>query len=259
MPMPDGPMLASFLSENEDVIVAVGTVLLAFAVAEVVDKILKGRAVQIGERVAGGRLSPVADTRLRLIRRLVFATIIVLGIGFALWKFDSVRNVATGVLASSALLGLIVGFAARQTLANTIAGISLVISQPVRVGDLVTFEEQTGEVEDIRLSYTSIRCDDGRRLIVPNERLAQSSIVNHTVVDPRVRVEVDVWLPSDGDADEALELLTTDDVDARVAEITSDGIRLVAATDAASPHERGRVAAKLRQDSLRKLRTKALS
>jgi small-conductance mechanosensitive channel len=252
-------MLASFVSDNEDVIVAVATVALAFLIAEVVDRILKGRALEIGERVVGGQLSPVADTRLRLIRRLVFVTIIVVGIGFALWKFDSVRTVATGVLASSALLGLIFGFAARQTLANTIAGISLAISQPVRVGDLVTFEEQTGEVEDIRLSYTSIRCDDGRRLIVPNERLAQSSIVNHTVVDPRVRVEVDVWLPSDGDADEALAQLATDAVDARVAEITSDGIRLVVATDAAHPRERSIVAARLRQDSLRKLRNKALS
>jgi small-conductance mechanosensitive channel len=252
-------MLASFLSDNEDVVVAVATVLVAFVVAEIVDRILKGRAVEMSRRVAGGHLSPVADTRLRLLRRLVFVTILLVGIGFALWKFDSVRNVATGVLASSALLGLVVGFAARQTLANTIAGISLAISQPVRVGDLVTFEEMTGEVEDIRLAYTSIRCEDGRRLIVPNERLAQSSIVNHTVVDPSVRVEVDVWLPSDGDADEALELLSANGVEVRVAEIASDGIRLVVATDAANPRERRAIAAKLRQDSLRTLRNKALS
>ena len=98
------------------------------------------------------------------------------------------------MLASSAVLGLVVGFAARQTLANAIAGVLLAITQPIRIGDLVTFEEETGEVEDVRLTYTYIRLDDGRRLIVPNERLAQSSIVNHTVVDPRVQVEVSVWL-----------------------------------------------------------------
>ena len=92
------------------------------------------------------------------------------------------------------MLGLVVGFAARQTLANAIAGILLAITQPIRIGDLVTFEEETGEVEDVRLTYTYIRLDDGRRLIVPNERLAQSSIENHTVVDPRVQVEVSVWL-----------------------------------------------------------------
>jgi small-conductance mechanosensitive channel len=258
MPMLDAPTLA--LSEgNVDLIVAVATLIGAFVLAEIVDRMLKHRAQRIGERVVGGQLSAAASTRLGLVRRLIFATIVVLGIGFALWQFPSVRNLAAGVLASSALLGLVVGFAARQTLANTIAGISLVIAQPVRVGDLVTFEEQTGEVEDVRLSYTSIRCDDGRRLIVPNERLAESSIVNHTVVDPRVRVEVDVWLPLEGDADSAVELLDTGDVECRVAEITADGIRLAVATDATTPHDRGAIAARLRQDSLRKLRTQSLS
>jgi small-conductance mechanosensitive channel len=174
-------------------------------------------------------------------------------------QFPSVKRVATGVLASSALLGLVVGFAARQTLANSIAGISLAISQPIRVGDLVTFEEETGEVEDIRLAYTSIRCDDGRRLVVPNERLAQSSIVNHTVVDPRVKVVVDVWLPPDGDADRALDLLARDDVEARIAEITHDGIRLTATTWAEIASDRTQVAATLRQESLHRLRTDALS
>ena len=116
----------------------------------------------------------MADTRLRLVRRLVFATIIVIGIALAMAQFPSVKRVATGVLASSAVLGLVVGFAARQTLANAIAGILLAITQPIRIGDLVTFEDETGEVEDVRLTYTYIRLDDGRRLIVPNERLAQS-------------------------------------------------------------------------------------
>jgi small-conductance mechanosensitive channel len=252
-------MAASFVSENRDLFEAIAIILAAFVLAEIVDRFLKGRAQKVGERVIGGQLSPVADTRVRLIRRLVFVAIIFIGIGFALAKFPAVSDIAKGVLASSALLGLIVGFAARQTLANSIAGISLAISQPVRVGDLVTFEEQTGEVEDIRLSYTSIRCDDGRRLVVPNERLAQSSIVNHTVVDPRIHVEVDLWLPLDADADEAVEVLQEDSLEVRVAEVTSDGIRIAVGTEAANPNHRGAVAAKLRQDSLRKLRNKALS
>ena len=93
------------------------------------------------------------------------------------------------------MVGLVVGFAARATLANAIAGIMLAITQPIRIGDLVTFEDETGEVEDVRLTYTYLRLDDGSRLVVPNERLAQGAIENHTVVDPRVQVEVSVWIP----------------------------------------------------------------
>ncbi len=260
MPMPDGLTLASFVSDHENEVTAIVTVLAAFAIAEIVDRILNRHAHRAAERITrSGELSPVVDTRLRLVRRLIFVTILVIGVALAMRQFPSVQRIATGILASSALLGLVVGFAARQSLANAIAGISLAISQPIRVGDLVTFEEETGEVEDIRLAYTSIRCDDGRRLVVPNERLAQSSIVNHTVIDPRVKVVVDVWLPPDGDADRALELLVHDTVEARVAEITSDGIRLTVSSWAPTAPERGTVAAALRQESLRRLRTDALS
>jgi small-conductance mechanosensitive channel len=201
----------------------------------------------------------VAVTRLRLIRRLVFAAIIVLGVALALLSFPKISAVAQGLLASSAVLGLVVGFAARQTLANAIAGILLAISQPIRIGDLVTFEEETGEVEDVRLTYTYIRLDDGRRLVVPNERLAQSSVQNHTVVDPRVQVEASAWLPPDADLDRALELMAEGDgVSAQVAEVDKEGVRLSATTWAESPSERGSVAADLRRRTLRRLRDEGL-
>ncbi len=118
----------------------------------------------------------------------------------ALSQFEDIKRIGTGLLASSAVLGLVVGFAARQTLANGIAGILLAITQPIRIGDLVTFEGETGTVEDVRLTYTFIRKGNDTRVIVPNERLAQSTIANHTIVDPRVRVEVDIWLPPWADA-----------------------------------------------------------
>src|SRR4051812_44076152 len=225
---------ASFVTEHRNTITAIATVIAALIVAEFVDRTLARRGSRVQETFG---LSPVADTRLRLIRRLVFATIDVLGLGFALIQFPSVKRVATGVLASSAVIGLVVGFAARQTLANGVAGILLAITQPIRIGDLVTFEDETGEVEDVRLTYTYIRLDDGTRLIVPNERLAQSSVHNHTILDPRVQVEVSVWLPPSADLDQALALAAdaASDVEASVAEVDKEGVRLKANTWANSP------------------------
>jgi small-conductance mechanosensitive channel len=191
----------------------------------------------------------------------VFATIILIGLALAAAQFPSVKRLATGILASSAVIGIVVGFAARQTLANGIAGILLAITQPIRIGDLVTFEEETGEVEDVRLTYTYIRLDDGRRLIVPNERLAQSSIQNHTILDPRVQVEVSVWLPPDADLDQAIALIADEDEDitATVAETDKEGVRLSATTWAGNPSERGKAAADLRRRWLRLLREHGLS
>jgi small-conductance mechanosensitive channel len=253
------PYTASFVAEHRNELTAAGTVILALVLAQILDRYLARRGERLGEAVAGRELSPVATTRLLLVRRLIFAAILVVGVGLALAQFPSVKRVATGILASSAVLGLVVGFAARQTLANAIAGVLLAITQPIRVDDLVTFEGETGQVEDVRLTYTYIRLDDGRRLVVPNERLAQSSIHNHTVVDPRVQVEVSVWLPPGGDADRALELIAGEGVDAKVAEVDKEGIRLSATTWADHPGERGGIGAALRLRWLRRLREEGLS
>jgi small-conductance mechanosensitive channel len=254
-------MAASFVSENRDELTAAGTVILALVAAQLVDRALARRGERLSGAVAGGELSPVAVTRLRLVRRLIFAAIILLGIALALAQFPSVKRLATGLLASSAVLGLVIGFAARQTIANAIAGILLAITQPIRIGDLVTFEEETGEVEDVRLTYTYIRLEDGTRLIVPNERLAQSSVQNHTILDERVQVEVSVWVPPDADVDRALEAVSDlgDGIHATVAEVDKEGVRLSANTWADSPRERGRAAAELRREWLRRLREHGLS
>ena len=238
-----------------DVVSAIVTVVVAFVIAEVVDRTLARRGGKLTEG-----LSPVANTRLRMVRRLIFAAILLIGAMLALSQFEDVKRIATGLLASSAVLGLVVGFAARQTLANGIAGILLAITQPIRIGDLVTFEGETGTVEDVRLTYTFIRKANDTRLVVPNERLAQSTIENHTIVDPRVRVEVELWLPPHADATRALDVLGKQaDLDVEIAQVDKDGIKLVAATWADSASERGGVAARVRASTLEALRNDGLA
>jgi len=96
---------------------------------------------------------------------------------------------------------------------------------------------------------------------VPNERLAQSSVVNHTILDPRVQAEVSIWLPADADLERAIELIedSSEGISAVVAETTVEGVRLSATTWADSPAERGKAAAELRRRWLRLLREHGLS
>jgi small-conductance mechanosensitive channel len=250
---------ASFWTDHRNTITAIVTLLVAFVLAQLIDRAIQARGSRLADKMPGS-LSPTASTRLRLVRRLVYVAIIVIGVMLALVQFPAVKRVATGVLASSAVLGLIIGFAARQTLANAVAGILLAITQPIRIGDLVTFEGETGTVEDIRLTYTYVKADDGRRIVIPNERLAQNTVENHTIVDPRVRVEASVWIPHEVDAIRALSALRADDdVDVSVAEIDKDAVRLVAGTWARDASERGAIAAGLRASCLERLRSAGLS
>jgi small-conductance mechanosensitive channel len=249
-----------FLEAYAQEISAAITILIAFVIARLVDRAFVARARRAAARTPPDKQDPGAATRVRVVRRLITALILVIGVALALSQFEVARRLATGVLASSAALGLVIGFAARQTIANAVAGVSLAVNQPIRIGDLVTVEEETGVVEDIRLTYTFIRDDEGHRIIVPNERLAQTTIENHTIVDPRVNVTVSVWLPPGGDVARALEVLSGDDgVDVAVAEVDKEGIRIDLSTWVATAAERGPTAARLRAESLDRLHAEQLS
>ena len=186
-----------------------------------------GRATRVASRVSDTTVSRAAKTRLRMVRRLVFVVIIVVGLGIALSQFDKLNKLANAVLASSAVIGLVLGFAAQKILANPIAGILLAISQPIRIGDSVTIEGETGRVDDLTLSNTFIDTGDGRLVIVPNEIVVTNVVVNRSTGDLNAPVEVSLWVPPDADlsaAREALAVLEPSQID--VAEVTPDGVRI---------------------------------
>src|SRR3954470_16936549 len=259
MPALDLPIADSFWADHRNTITAIVTLIVTFVLAQLVDRAIIARGTRLAQAMPGP-ISPVTSTRLRLVRRLIYAGILVIGIALALSQFPSVKRVATGILASSAVLGLVVGFAARQTFANAVAGVLLAITQPIRIGDLVTFEDETGTVEDIRLTYTYVRTDDGTRIVIPNEQLAQNSVENHSILGPSLRVEVSVWVPRDVDPIRALAVLRGgDELDVSIAEIDKDAIRLSAVTWARTQAERDQLAAGLRVSCLERLHSAGLS
>lgn len=217
----------TFWDANGDWISAAITLAVAFAIAFVVDRFVIGRATKVATSLTESTVSRAARTRLRLIRRLVFVTIIVIGFAIALAQFDKLNKLATGILASSAVLGLVLGLAARQVLANPLAGILLAVSQPIRIGDTVTIEGETGRVDDLTLSHTFIDTGDGRLVIVPNETVVTSVVVNRSTGDLSAPVMASVWVPLNADLEasrHALARLEPSQVD--IAEVTPDGVKI---------------------------------
>src|SRR4029450_4286302 len=137
---------------------------------------------RIVDRVIGSRLDKRPDlrTRYQVIRRSAVATILVVGILSALLVIPGVRAIAGTVLASSAVIALVVGFAAQTTLSNFIAGLFIAFTQPLRLGDEVEIGAASGVVEEIGLTYTRIVGTDGARFFVPNTKLASDTIRNAT-------------------------------------------------------------------------------
>jgi small-conductance mechanosensitive channel len=258
---PDDPqqLAQTFWESNGAWITAVISIVAAVLLAFVLDRVLARRGLRLAEAVTRGELSRETDTRLRFIRRLVYAVIILLGVAIALAQFDGINRLAASLLASGAIAAAVLGFAARQTLANFVAGIMLAVTQPLRLGDWVFVEDQYGEVEDIRLTYTFLRTLAGQRVVIPNEKLASGILRNDTLIDGVVGLDVSIWLPPTADAARAVESLVEETGQSvTVAEVTPEGIRLAVGGQRCAPPERAAREAELRLRCLARLREEGL-
>src|SRR5437667_9915051 len=149
----------------------------------------------IDRRIARRDLPPEAITRYRVLRRSVTTTIMFVGLLSALLVIPQVRAVAGGLLASSAVLGIVVGFASQRTLGNFVAGLLIAFTQPLRLGDDVVVEDTEGIVEEIGLIYTFVRTDNGDGLVIPNEKLASDPIHISTIRDRDQVAEISIQVP----------------------------------------------------------------
>ncbi|HUC08227.1 MAG TPA: mechanosensitive ion channel domain-containing protein [Solirubrobacterales bacterium] len=132
---------------------------------------------------AVSQVSRSTKTRLRFLRRLLILIVFLVLVAIALSQFTELKRLATGILASTAVLAAIIGFAAQHTIANMIAGVQLAISQPIKIGDRISFEEVDGRVTDMTLSYTYVSPGDGTTVAIPNQMLVDGIIHNLSTED----------------------------------------------------------------------------
>jgi small-conductance mechanosensitive channel len=181
-------------------LLVIGIVLAVTAVAvRLID-----RRVMRADRSAG------TMTRYRVLRRTIMVVVIGVGLLSALLVIPEVRAVAGALLASTAVLGLIIGFAAQRTLGNFVAGLMIAFTQPLRLGDWVEVGGVEGAVEEITLMYTYIRTEDNARLVIPNEKLASDTIRNSTIRSAAKYAEVIVQVPPSVDLRPLVESLRTE-------------------------------------------------
>ena len=178
-------------------LVIVGVVLVLTVIAE--------RLIAL--RIFRRELSPEQATRYLVLQRTISATIVFVGILSALLVIPQVRAVAGGLLASSAIIGLVIGFASQTALSNFAAGLLIAFTQPLRLGDRVRVDSTDGVVEEIGLTFTFIRTDDDSRLVVPNAKLASDTILNSTIRAREKLAEITVQVPLTSDLGALVETL----------------------------------------------------
>ena len=117
-------------------------------------------------------------------------------------------------IAGAGVAGIAIGFAAKDTLSNLIAGVLLIIDRPFEVGDRIEVwsapanSATWGDVLDIGLRATKIRTTDNIVIVIPNNEIMRRDIINYTTITEEIRVRISIGVAYDADIKKAKELIS---------------------------------------------------
>jgi len=116
----------------------------------------------------------------RVVKILLIIFVVAIGIGFL------GVDVGAALISVSVVSGFVLGFAFQETLGNLAAGFMIAITKPFRVGDYVEIAGQSGSVNDVGASITTMTTVDNKRVIIPNSKIWGNPIVNYTALNKRM-------------------------------------------------------------------------
>ena len=188
---------------------SVGAITLAivFIVAAWAACVVTTRLVQRASWVMGRLKRQVDEAVVRYIMRIKNLLIFLVAGLFYASLVPGLRALMGTMVAGAGITALVVGFAAKSTLANLISGLSLAVYRPFRIGDNISIDNEFSTVEDITLRHTIVRTWQHKRLIIPNAKLDEMIVTNFSIVDPRMRCTVEFGVSYDTDIDLARRLI----------------------------------------------------
>ena len=133
-------------------------------------------------------------TQVSVIRKIIVTAVVIIATGSILMLFDPVRQFGTSILASAGIAGIVIGFAAQRTLGNVLAGIQIALTQPLLIDDIVVVEGEFGQIEEITLTYVTVRTWDLRRLVLPITYFVEKPFQNWSRVSTELLGTVILYL-----------------------------------------------------------------
>ncbi|GAA5050927.1 mechanosensitive ion channel family protein [Nocardia callitridis] len=151
-----------------NVLAAVAIMSAAWVAVRVVDATAENTLHKYADRTADTAKVRQLNTQLALVRRIVTVLLALSTAAVAiLLLFPNLRVLGTSLLASAGVIGVIAGVAAQSTLGNLMAGLQIAFGDSVKIGDTVVVEDEWGTVEEITLTFLTVRIWDDRRLTMP--------------------------------------------------------------------------------------------
>ena len=147
--------------------------------------------------------SRMDETTYSFVETTVKYTILIIG---ALSALNAIGINTAAILTSLGIVGVTIGFAARDSLSNLISGIIIFLDRPFVIGDLVEIDDKYGRVSEITLRSTRVVTSDGRMLAVPNTEIINKTVASYTNF-PNLRLDIPVTIAVTEDIEHARQTL----------------------------------------------------
>jgi small conductance mechanosensitive channel len=175
----------------------------AYFVVFVVIALLLSRGLRAAVHATLSKERHIDRTAISFIQQIATALIWVMMLILYAHLIPQLRAVGTALLAGAGVASVIIGLAAQSTLGNLVAGISMTIYRPFRLGDTLQVAAptgtETGTVEHISLGYTTLRVQDGRFVVLPNSLAASQVTLNLSPQISRWPLSISIRLNRDAD------------------------------------------------------------
>jgi len=183
---------------------------LLYLLLAVILALIMTRAIRTAVRVAMSRGGHLDRTTVSFLQQIATALIWIFMLILYAHLIPELRAIGTALLAGASIASVVLGLAAQSTLGNLVAGISITIYRPFRLGDTLQITAPTGTeigvVEAISLGYTTLRTPDGRFVVIPNSSAASQVLINLSTTYSPGQMMVAIRVPRDADLEAARAL-----------------------------------------------------
>ena len=148
------------------------------------------------------------ETKVSFMRRIIVTTIYIIGIAAFLSLIPGMEKVSNSILASAGIMAAAVGLASQDALSNVIGGLFIIFSQPFKLGDFIEVDSIVkGTVMEITLRHTVIRDAENRMILIPNNKINSSTIINSSYGDTSTCAFVEVGVSYTADLNHAIDTM----------------------------------------------------
>lgn len=184
-------------------IIVAGLLVLAYLVSFIIRKFLSVTIKRQSEKLN------VDPTKFVFIKNSVSFIIFTIVIIVIFMMTPELKLVGKGLFAGAGILAATIGFASQKAFSNILSGVFILTFKPFSVRDTIEIrsEGMKGVVEELTLRHTVIRDYENRRIIIPNSLISETTLVNSSIVDQRIKKHIEFSISYDSDIDLAKSII----------------------------------------------------